>query len=115
MTLEIEGVVDRGMGREESLRGSRILEADPGSFSSSNWLVRVLGTIVQSPARHMVALQSKIADGRVIRLELVGRDRNRDDALALNQTTHEFQGGAFVAPWLHQDIEHFAFRIRGAP
>jgi hypothetical protein len=48
MSLEVEGVVDGGVSGEKSLRGTRILEADQRSFSSSNRLMRILRPIARS-------------------------------------------------------------------
>ena len=46
MTLDVEVVVDGGVDGEKALRGSGRLEALHFSFSSSDRLMRVLGSIV---------------------------------------------------------------------
>ncbi len=50
MTLDVEGVVDRGVGGEEALGGSLGLEALLLAFSSSDRQVRVLDPVVLAEA-----------------------------------------------------------------
>jgi len=51
MALEVEGVVDGGMGREEFLRGAGALEPLHLAFPPPRRLMRILGSVVlPSPA-----------------------------------------------------------------
>ena len=56
MALNVEGVIDRCMCGEESLRRTGGLEALHPSFSLPYREMRILGSIVTSPARDMHAL-----------------------------------------------------------
>jgi hypothetical protein len=53
--------------------------------------------------------------GRRITAELVGDDGARNVLQSFQQFAKEFLCGLFVTPWLHEDIEHFAILIDGAP
>jgi hypothetical protein len=71
MTLEIEGVVDRGMHAEEALGRSSRFEPLDLAFSSPHRLMRILGAIVLPEPLLMKAGQLQLperrASGRVKR------------------------------------------------
>jgi len=115
MSLEVEGIVDGGMGGEKSLRRPRILETNPTSFSASNGLMRILRSVVRATTGHMQMPKPEIFQGGAVRTQFVGRDRCRNNTLPLEKSTHKLHCRSFVASWLHEDIEHFALCVDGAP
>lgn len=72
MTLDIEGVVDRCMGDEESLGLGLGFEPMLLAFSSSDWQVRVLNSVVHSkPARPMQISQIQLIQSGSLRRQAV--------------------------------------------
>ena len=76
MALDVKGVVDGGVDRQEPLGGSRRLKPLLFSFASSNRLVRVFSAIVCPQSLIMDRGQPLFTDGDDIGFELV-----RDDPL----------------------------------
>ncbi len=60
MALVVESVVGCCMYGKKSLRGSNVLEPLHLAFSSSCWLVRILGSIVAPSTAFMTTCNSKI-------------------------------------------------------
>lgn len=116
MTLNVEGVVDRGVGGEESLRGGLGFEALLLSFSSSDRKVRVLDPIVLAkPSRSVNFGQAELSKGRSVRRQTVSRDLFRLNGLVTQQATEQLQSRLRIPSSLGDEIEHFAFVIDGAP
>jgi hypothetical protein len=82
MPLNFERVVDRGMDGNEALRRFGRFEALHLSFSSSNWLMRVLGAIVGAQSLLVRTREANLAKGRFIRPQFIGDNNRRDKALA---------------------------------
>ena len=78
--------------------------------------MRILGSIVQvsalSDARHR-ASRSPLSDA--IAPQLVGHDHPRHVLQPVQQTPEEALGGVGIAPVLHEDVQHNAVLIHGAP
>lgn len=74
MSLEVEGILDGGVSGEKSLRGARILESDPTSFSSSNRLMRILRPIVRATTGDLAICQTEISQDGAVRSQFVRRD-----------------------------------------
>ncbi len=68
MSLDVEGVVDGGVGGEESLGGRLALEELHLQFASSDRQVGILDPIVlPKPARSVDLVQAQLAKRRSIR------------------------------------------------
>src|SRR4051794_15771953 len=72
VAAEMKGVVDLVVGREETLCLPRRLEALHLSFSPSRWLVRVLGSVVQSFMLPMFDTRHDLPLCRTVAGQLVG-------------------------------------------
>jgi len=66
MALNVEGVIDRCMCGEESLRGTSWFESLHPSFSLPYREMRILGPIVDPTAGYVASSQSKFAQCRAI-------------------------------------------------
>ncbi len=77
MAVQVEGVVDGGMGGEEALRRSRRLESLHLAFSSSDRLMQVLGPVVRTQPLNVVRRETQAALSRklLILAEVGGRLR----------------------------------------
>ena len=72
MTLDVEGVVDGGVGREKSLRGSSRFKTLHSSFALSNRQVRILCTIVAPSAGDVFFRHVKITQCSTVGWEFIG-------------------------------------------
>ena len=115
MTLEIEGVVDRGMHAEEALGRSSRFEALDLALSSSYHLVGVLGPIIFAEPLVVMTGQMEFSERGAIGPQFVGHDQPGCEALLSEQFAHEPQGGALIAPALNQYVEDLALVIDGTP
>ena len=104
MTLDVEGVVDGGVDRQEPLGGSRRLELLLFSFALSNRLVRVFSAIVCPQSLIMDRGKPLFTDGDGIGFELVRGDPLRRKALLLQQLSQQFLGRSSAASWLDQEV-----------
>jgi hypothetical protein len=59
VAVVVEVIVDRGMGGGKFLQGLYVPELRHRAFSSSEWLMRILGSIVAPPTAFLI---SGIAD-----------------------------------------------------
>src|ERR1700674_4173160 len=103
------------IGREKPLGVSGRLETPHATFSFSRWLVRILRAIVRSSILYVLDIGQYLCLGGGITAQLVGDDGPRDVLQSLQQLAKEFLGSLSIAKRLHQDIEHLAVRIDGAP
>jgi hypothetical protein len=69
--LDVESVVGCGMHREESLRGSRALEALHLALPSLSWLMRILRSIVAPSTAFMAFCDPKMTGCSSIRSEII--------------------------------------------
>ena len=72
MALLIEMVADGRMNGGEFLQTSHAAEPLHGSFSSSEWQVRILGPIVHPAARFLLVSIADILHCRAVGSEFVG-------------------------------------------
>jgi hypothetical protein len=110
MPLNIEYVVDRGMDRNEALRRALHL-----SFASSNWLMRVLRTVVGTQALFMQSRTVKLAKRGSVRSQFIGDDNRGSKALATQEFTEQAQGRCLVTLGLNENVKNLAFAIDSAP
>jgi hypothetical protein len=61
MALDVETVIDGGVGGQETLACSRALETRPNSLSSSHRLMRVFGRIVEAFTIFMAVQETEFA------------------------------------------------------
>ena len=115
MTLDVEGVVDGGVDRQEPLGGSRRLEPLLFSFALSNRLVRVFSAIVCPQSLIMDRGKPLFTDGDGIGFELVRGDPLRRKALLLLQLSQQFLGRSSAASWLDQEVKHLALVVDRPP
>jgi hypothetical protein len=66
MSLMVEGVVDRGMDVEKTLRGSRRLEPLHLALASPRRLMRILRAIILSEASIVRASEAQLPESRAI-------------------------------------------------
>jgi hypothetical protein len=114
--LRVEGVVDGGVGREESLSLTLGLEPLHFSLPAPDRKVRILGTIVGAHAAWPVAVgEAEVPRGGPVRRQLVRGDGFGVDALVLEQFSEQFQRRMFVPSALDQHVQHLALVIDRAP
>jgi|TARA_Y100000294_G_scaffold172449_1_gene187209 hypothetical protein len=85
----VEVVVDRGMGNGEFLQGLYVPELRHRSFSSSERLVGILGSIVEPPTALLIGSIADVLHRRSARPKPVGYDRPRP-AVTLHRALQEF-------------------------
>ena len=115
MALDVEGVVDGGVGREKPLRRSSQFETLHASFPLSDWQVRVLCSVVLPATTVMEPGKAQILQSSTIRWQFVCDNGIWDKTLLLQQSAHQFERRFLVSACLDQDIQHFAFTIDSAP
>ena len=98
MTLDVEGVVDGGMGGQKSLRLTGRPKALHPSLSLPNRQMRVLSAIVASPSRDVSAIHAEIAQRSTVRWQFIGDEGIRNEALFLQQFAYQFQRRLLVSP-----------------
>ncbi len=115
MTLDIEGVVDGGVGGEKPLRRSWWLEALHPSFSLPNRQMRILSPIVTPCAGEMFLGHTKIAQCSTVGGQLVSYKGVLSKARLLQQCAHQLERCFLVAPGLNKDVQHLALTVHSAP
>ena len=115
MALGIEGVLDGGMGRQETLGRSRRLEPLHLPLPTACGLVRVLGPVVSTLPLVVASRETELAYGRAIGPELVGGDGLRRETLFPDQLAQKPDSRGLVPSRLHQDVEHFTFVVHRPP
>ena len=111
----VEGIVDRGMDVEKTLRGSRRLEPLHLALSSPHDLMGVFSTIVFSEALIMRAGQAQLPESRAVGAQLVGDQQLRCEALFLEQLAQQPECRLRIATALNEHVENFALMVDGAP
>ena len=96
MTLDVELLVDDGMGGENSWGRAWCLEALHFSFSPSCGAVRVLGAVVWSAAHLVFSRKADIPQGGARGLQSIGHDGVWRETLPLEPFPREFQDLAFT-------------------
>src|ERR1700691_1456378 len=115
MALDVEDIIDGGMGRQKSLSRSGTLEALHLALSSTGRLMRIPGAIVRPPVGLMATFNAQFSGRGGIRCESVGRHSFRDEAILLQKLAHEFQRSRLVSLGLNQDVQDLALGVDGAP
>src|SRR5665811_2311928 len=115
MALNIEGVEDGCVCRQESLCRSRTLEALHLAFPSPRWLMRILRSIVLPLAPLMTVLDPKLASRGAVGSQIVRHQPIWDHRVFLEKLAHQFQRGRLVALGLNQNVEDLAFGVDCAP
>jgi len=77
--------------------------------------MRVLGSIVLPAACLMPLRQAEITQSSAVRWQFVGDESIRNETLAFEQFSHQFERCLLVSPGLNQDIQHFALAIDSTP
>ena len=92
MALDVEGVVDRGVGGEEFLGGSLGFEPLLLSLSSSDRQVGILDPVVLAQSsRTMKGLEPKLPKGRSVRRQAVCGDPFRLNRLISQEPTQKYK------------------------
>src|SRR5664279_5801841 len=115
MALNIEGVEDSCMCRQESLGRSRTLEALHLAFPSPRWLMRSLRSIVLPLAPLVAGFESQITSRGAVGSQIVRHQPIWDHRVFLEKLAHQFQRGRLVALGLKQNVENLAFGVDCAP
>jgi hypothetical protein len=115
MASRMKVPMDEGMGRQEALGVLRRPEPLHLSFPASGWSMRVLGPIVQVAALPVLDLRQQRALRHAIAAQFVGDEHARNILQTLQQPLEEALRLPDIAVALHQDIEHDAILIDGAP
>ncbi len=84
-------------------------------FPAAGWSMRVLGPIVQIAALPVFDIRQQRALRHAIAAEFVGDDDARNILETLQRPLEEALRRPGIAAALHQDIEHDANLIDGAP
>ena len=115
VAAEMEEVVDRVVGGEETLCLPRRLEAFHLSFSPSRRLMRVLRPIIETLVLPVLDAGRDLLLRGPIAGQLVGDHDARRPALPLQQLAQQALGGALIAPALDQHVEHDAVLVHRTP
>src|ERR1700751_5960492 len=115
MPLNIECVVDRRMNRNEALSGFGRFEALHLSFSSSNRLMRVLRTVVDTQSLLMPSRETNFANRCPVRSQFISDDDRGDKALAAKELAQKAHCRGLVAPGLNKNFQNLALAIDSAP
>ena len=114
MTLQIEVIVDRGMNGSEFLKGLYVPEPGHCSFSSSEWLVRILGPVVEPPAAFLA-----LCHPNSIHCGAIGAKTIRHDHLwptvTLHRALQKRMRSIAIPAFRGKDFEHLAFLIDCPP
>ena len=102
------------MGGGEFLQGLYVPEPRHRSFSSSERLVRILGSIVEPPTALLIGSIADYLHRRSVRPKPVGYDRPRP-AATLHRALHELQRCAAIPALRREYLKHLAFVINRTP
>jgi len=115
MALDVEGVVDGSVNRQEPLGRSGRLEALLFSFSPPDRLMGILRPIVRAQSLIVNRRKPFLANGDGVRFELVRGDALRREALLLEQLSEQSPRRSGAASRLHQEVQHLALVVDSAP
>ena len=108
-------IVDQGMRRQEPLCLIGRLEPLHLPLSSSRGSMRILSSIVQVPARPMPDIGQNRSLSDAIAAQAVRDEASWLVLQSMQQALEETLGSGAVPPVLHQNVEHNAVLIHGAP
>lgn len=107
-------VVDGGMDGGEFLQTSHAPETLHGAFSSSEWQVRILNTVVEPPSRSLLFQRSYFSGRRLVGSETI-RHNLFYTTVPLHQFLEEFQCCSFVSAFCNDGFQHLTLVIGGTP
>ena len=110
----IEVVVNGAVQSGELLHTSHAPQAQHRPFPSSEWLMGILGPVVQPAAGFPFAEGSKVLQGHAVGRQAIGHDR-LGLAMSSKRFSEEFQRSLLVPPLGDEAFEHLAFMIDGTP
>jgi hypothetical protein len=100
---------------EEALGLTGRLEPPHGTFPLTGGLMGIFGAIIQVSVLPMLHTGEDLPFGCAIARQLIGDDHSGNIRQPFEELPEELLGGVRVAPPLHQDIEHVAILVDGAP
>ncbi len=115
MSAGMEVPVDECVGGEEVLGLARRFESLHLPLSSPGRPMRVLCPIVKIAALSMLDARKHLTLSHTVAPQLVGHEHPRHILQTLQQSLEEALRSGGIAPGLHQDVEHDAILIDGAP
>jgi len=98
----------------EFLQTSHPPEAKHRPLTSSEWLMRVLGAVVQPPADFPFVIRTDGFQGRTVRRQTIRNDHFYDP-MAPKRFLEEFQCCFLVPAFGNEALEHFTLVMDGAP
>jgi hypothetical protein len=110
----VEVVEDGRVDGNEFLRNSHPPEALHCYFSSSQWKVRVLNSVIGPSTSGLQIVTAQITKRGVVRRKPVG-DQDLRLAIEPHQFSEHFQRGAFVSSRRNGTFQHPAFVIESLP
>ena len=110
-----EVAIDEGVGRQEALRLRRRFEPLHLPLPPTRWSMQILRAIVEVAALPMLDIRQQLSLCYAVASQLVGDQDTRRILQTLQQPPKEALRRPGVAAALHQDIEHDAMLIDGAP
>ena len=116
MALEIEDLVNGGVGGDEPLGLALQLEALHFSPASSDREMTVFDPVVVAQSPLLVpALALQHLERGAARSQSVGHDPLGNEVLVLEQFFQQFQGSRLVAALLDEHVEDLALAVDGPP
>jgi hypothetical protein len=116
MSLNVEVVVDGGVSREKSLRGTLRLEPLLLALASPNDQMRVLRSIVVGHAARSVSIATvKLPECGSVGSEFVRCETLGMNAISLQQLAQQSQSGAGMATPLNEHVQNLALVVDRMP
>ena len=85
------------------------------SFSSSCWLMRILGAVIQPSSAFMLGARNNASDRGGGWPPFVRDDRCRCHSVPFHEAAQQFDSCSFVPPRLQQHIQYLTFIVHGSP
>jgi hypothetical protein len=115
MTLNVRGVVDRGLDIQEALGRAWRLETLLLALAPSDRLMRILRTIVGTLIIDVLSGQAEGPKGDMTGSEFIGCDPDWRPPVLLQKFPHQLQCSLGVPLRLHEEIQNLAFIVNGSP
>ena len=114
MPVEVEKVVDLGMGGGELLQGLDIPKLHHCTLSSSKRLVGVFSPVVEPPPADLAIRDTNDLHRRAVRPEPVCHDR-LSSTIAFHRPFEKLQRRRAIPPFRRENLEHLALMIHSPP